>query len=512
LTLRAYGRAREWDLLGLAQAAAYRAAQIMDEHLDGRDEALRVAEQLAGEIGWSAAQEDGRAAIFLRDGQFTKALEIWRRLLPGWQPQSEFDLQAQFSCRDAAIAAARVGEWAEAADWFADARKRTGRGENPLYEAALLIDEGFARWKAGDSPAALSRLADGVAAIELLPPDETDERAYALRKRAGHTVMWIAAVSDGTPTGTFTEPPPAFGSSLNPVSGPRDPSTPHDIMWAQITEFEIAADLGDDVFRKTEARLVGSPYGLVRVSFGFTRVRHRLKYLQLDDLVEVAVALAEATEICRRYYSEGGLGNADPLPADATMPATSKLPADFVLSVLLSGMFALAARGKVTAELIEKWRTAGRQLSLVSATDWFDLAESLFVTGSVDARAIMYDGSLRWEGQVLATLHVATDDASRPTELLTAHVCWANTLPKLGTHFCPIDDVEHIVTSGWLRLCERPFLLRAPTLSVPELKRACASAAHGWRKVGEILSVGLQAVPAAVPESMRETVRRLVSV
>jgi hypothetical protein len=141
---------------------------------------LRVTEQLAGEIGWSAAQEDGRAAIFLRDGQFAKVLEIWRRLLPRWQPQSEFDLQAQFSCRDAAIAAARLGEWAEAADWLGDARKRTRRGENLLYEAALLIDEGYARWKAGDSPAALSLLADGVAAIELLPADDTDERAYVL--------------------------------------------------------------------------------------------------------------------------------------------------------------------------------------------------------------------------------------------------------------------------------------------------------------------------------------------
>jgi hypothetical protein len=512
LALRVFGKAREWELPGFAQAAAYRAAQIIDEHLDGRDEALRVANQLAGEIGWSPAQEDGLAAIYLRNGQLADALEIWRRLLPEWQPQSEFDLQAQYSCRDAAIAAAKLGGWGEAADWFADARERTGRGDNPLYEAALLIDEGYARWKAGDSSSALALLTDGVKAIEALPPDDADERAYALRKRAGHTIMWIAALSDDKETGTFTEPPPACCSSLNPVSGPRYPSTPHDTMWAQLTEFEVAADLGDDVFRKSEARLAGSPYGLVRVSFGFTRVRHRLKYLQLDNLVEVAVALAEATEICRRYYPEGGLGGADPLPEDATIPATSELPADFVLSVLVSGMFALAARGKITAKLIEKWRAAGRQLNLVSAvTEWFDLAEMLFVTNSVDAQTIMYDGSLRWQSQVLATLRVATDDASRPAELLTSHLCWANTLSKLGTHFCPINDIERIVTSGWSRLSDRPFLLRAPALSVPELKRACASAECGWRKVGEILSAGLQAVPAAVPESMRETVRRLAS-
>jgi tetratricopeptide (TPR) repeat protein len=145
LALRAYARAREWELPGLAQAAAYWAAKIIDEHLEGRDEALRIADRFAAEIGWSPVQEDGRAATLLRAGQFAEALEIWRRILPTWRPESELDLQQQFSCRDAAIAAERLGEWGEAADWLVDARRRTGEGANPKYVAALLIDEGFAR-------------------------------------------------------------------------------------------------------------------------------------------------------------------------------------------------------------------------------------------------------------------------------------------------------------------------------------------------------------------------------
>jgi hypothetical protein len=512
LSLRAYAKARDWELPGLAQATAYWAAQIIDEHLEGRDEALRVADQLAAEIGWSVAQEDGRAAIFLRDGQFAKALEIWRRILPGWQAQSEFDLQAQFSCRDAAIAAERLGEWAEAADWVAEASTRTGMGQNPLYEAALLIDEGYARWKAGDSPAALSRLADGLAAIELLPPDDADEGAYILRKKAGHTLMWMTAVTNGTPTGEFVEPPPACCSSLNPVSGPRLRSTPHDIMWAHLAEFELAADLGDKVFLEHEARLITSLYGLVRVSFGTVRVRHRLKHLKLDDLVEITVALADATEICRRYYRDGRLDGADPLPADAAMPTKSELSADLILPVLLGGMFALTARGAVTGDLIERWRASAIKLELSSAVmDWLDLAVSLFITHDVDARVAMRDPSLRPEGQTLATLRVATDDPSRPAELVTVHVRWANTLRDLGTSIFPTDDIERLVTAGWLRLTDLPFLLRTPSLAVPELRLACASTARGWRKVGEVLSAALHAVPATVPESMRETIRRLLS-
>ena len=139
LCMRAYSLGRRWELPGLTQAAACAAAQIVDEQFGGLEEALRLADQLAAEIGWSPAQEDGRAAILLRNGNFTSALDIWRRILPDWQAQSEFDLQQQYSCRDAAIAAGRLDRWGEAADWLAAARERTDKGANPIYEAALLI-------------------------------------------------------------------------------------------------------------------------------------------------------------------------------------------------------------------------------------------------------------------------------------------------------------------------------------------------------------------------------------
>jgi hypothetical protein len=77
--------------------------------------------------------------------------------------------------------------------------------------------------------------------------------------------------------------------------------------------------------------------------------------------------------------------------------------------------------------------------------DWIDLAQSLFIAGWVDGQTAMRDASLGWEGQVLATLRVATDDATRPAELLAAHICWVNTLRNIGKSFLPADDIEHLV-------------------------------------------------------------------
>jgi hypothetical protein len=124
---------------------------------------------------------------------------------------------------------------------------------------------------------------------------------------------------------------------------------------------------------------------------------------------------------------------------------------------------------------------------------------------------MLRDESLGWPGQVLAAISIALDDASHPAELMTAHICWANTFPRLNMSFFPIDDVEHLVSEAWLRIANRPFLLRMPSTTVPELQRACASDLRGWRKIGEVLLAAEYAIPAMVPDTMRQTIRKLIS-
>ena len=206
---RIYALARQSALPGLAQGAARAIARLTDENLNDPTEALRLADAMATEIGCSPGQDDGRASILLRKGDTADALAIWRELLPRWPPRGEFDLQQTFSHRHAAVAAARQGEWTEAADWLRKARTLADDVTQATYCAGLLVDEAFAHWKGGDNRAALNCLAEGLTAIDRLPTDAADENAYLLRKRAGYTIMWIANTTGGTPPKDLSEPPPA---------------------------------------------------------------------------------------------------------------------------------------------------------------------------------------------------------------------------------------------------------------------------------------------------------------
>jgi hypothetical protein len=179
-----------------------------------------------------------------------------------------------------------LGEWIESADQLRNARALAHEATQATYCAGLLVDEGFARWKGGDNRGALDCLVPGLVAVDRLASDDIDEGAYLLRKRAGHTMMWIASNAAGTPPKEFAEPPPAFCSGMEPVKEPRGPSTPSDAMWTHVLQFEFAAELGNEQFRAHETRLETLRFGIIRFTFDRLRLQYRLRNLVFDDFVE----------------------------------------------------------------------------------------------------------------------------------------------------------------------------------------------------------------------------------
>jgi hypothetical protein len=446
---RAYHLGRRCGLPGLAQGAARAIARITDENLNDAAEALRLADLMAAEIGWSLSQEDGRASILLRMGDAASALAIWRRILPSWRPEDEFDLRQTFSYRQAAIAAARLEEWKESADWLRGARELADDVDQATYCAGLLVDEGYARWKGGDYRFALDCLVEGLTAIDGLQSDDADENAYLLRKRAGHTVMWIANTASGTPPKGFSPPPPACCSNLEPVKEAKLPSTPSDAMWAHLLGFEFVAGLGDDLFRAYEARLQASQYGLIRFIFDQLRVQHRLRSMTFADFVEVVGDCAESFALCQLYYKENGLGATDPLPEDVAPPDRQQLDSELVFSAMLNAVFVLAARGVVTEQVLAMWTASAARAGLSAIlTPWLQFVAELFVRNTIDAEKALWDQSLEWHWQAVASIRVAIDSTTLPAELLTIHGYWANLLPKRANRLFALAEIEHLITNA----------------------------------------------------------------
>ncbi len=507
---RAYTLGRRCGLSGLAQSTARTIARITDEYLKDPVEALQLADAMGAEIGWSPGQKDGRAEILLRKGEALEALAIWRDLLPSWRPESEFDLQQTFSHRRAAIAAAQLHEWKEAADSLQSARDLADDMNQATYCAGLLVDEGYARWKGGDNDAALRCLVDGLGAIDRLPADDTDDDIFLLRKRAGHTLMWIANTSAGKPPAGFVAPPPACCSSSASVKEADLPSTPSDIMWLALLEFEFVARLGDTQFRAHEAHLKTSVYGMVRLSFNQLRLQRRLRSAVLNDLVEIVGDWAESFTLCRLYYKEDGFQATDPLPPSAISVDREQLDAELILCGMLNGIFVLAARDGVTEQILSLWKISAAQAGLSAALEpWLTFVGNLFIGKTVDTEKAIRDPQLSWPWQGAASVKVAIDCDTGPADLLTIHEYWTGGRMRAAIEPYVLPEVERLVTSSWQRLAARRFLLRTPMVTAPALLHACASASMGWCKISEVLVAACDAVPAKIPGEFRKKFRDL---
>ena len=506
---RAYRFGIRCDLLGLSQAAARGILRIVDENMGAPEQALRLADEMVDEIGQSLGQLDGRATILQRMGDDTGALAIWRQLLPAWKARDEFDLQPAFSHRQAAVSAANLDEWTEAVSWLRSARSLLSNDSSQAkYRAGLLIDEGYARWTIGDNQGALACLIDGLVAIDELPADDVDEAAYILRKRAGHTLMWISACTAGRPPQNFTAPPPACCSSLNPVKEKTEPSTPSDAMWVHLIEFELQAGLGDAQLRANEARLKASRYGVMRSAFNQLRLQHRLRTLELDDLVEVVRDWVGSVLLYRRYYS-GNAGAADALPlgADSDKP---EIDAELFLAGMLNALFAVAARQTFTNALLDRWLIAAEGAGLTEiAAPWLEFVTRLFVANDLNAETAMHEMSSSWPWQGAASIRIAIDSATRPAQLLVVHHHWTVMLRKTAGAVFTLSDVEELVIRAWTAVAEEGLFLRAPAVNGPLLLEACRGPETGWPKVGRILAAACDAVPATVPTAFRNQFRDL---
>jgi hypothetical protein len=223
--------------------------------------------------------------------------------------------------------------------------------------------------------------------------------------------------------------------------------------------------------------------------------KRRLRSLALNDFVEIVGDWTDSFTLCRRYYNENGIG-----PADI----------ELVFSGMLTAVFALAARGTMTEEMLDQWKASAVRAGLsVAVSSWLAFVQALFVDNTIGAEAAVRDASLAWSWQAVASIRVAVDIATRPAELLTVHSYWTNVLPQAAAGSVVLADIEHLVTSAWRRLSESRFLLHAPAITVPALLQACASVSSGWRKIGEVLTAACDAVPATVPSEFHERFREL---
>ena len=93
--------------------------------------------------------------------------------------------------------------------------------------------------------------------------------------------------------------------------------------------------------------------------------------------------------------------------------------------------------------------------------------------------------------------------------MLQCHGLMISQLLSIPNRKVVAEDLAQLISGSWSRLCERPFLLRNPRISVPAIKEAIGVGVGGWSKVRMALQAALQAVALPSDNAARRTIETM---
>ena len=252
---------RSWGDGTLSLQCAVAAATIHDAHLHEPEKALRVLSNAKQTFGDHPVLTRALAKHHHSRGEYGEALRLYRDVTANLVDGDSVD--AVFTLRAAAVAAAKYADWSLARDWFLRAWELAApldQIEREAIRIGLRSDAAVASFEAGDLRVALALIKETLLALSELDPLANLQGAYCHRI-VRHTILWLKSrvldqetLIQGQPItivpGTCSNPEPLEEIWELPLGD-------LDVAWYMLAEIEVTAGLNvgvrDELNRRTAA-------------------------------------------------------------------------------------------------------------------------------------------------------------------------------------------------------------------------------------------------------------------
>lgn len=294
---RIAARTKNWGIRSLTVQCHVARAVILDEYAKDQAAAFEALDEGIAALGDDIAFERERAKIHWRGGDYANALAIMRRIADVVGKESP--VERAFAMREAAISAAKTGDWAQAEAWFAEGQESAALRETEDMHAmsiGLRADAAIAAFHAGAPERMLRGLATAVSALNDLDPDATLRTAYCHRVVL-HAVLWAKSrfagrdiTVDGKPVGML----PGTCSNPEPLAAIREqPLGPIDIAWYMLAEAEVDANINIGIYTSLRQRLVKGPIPVCDVTLRDCLIAKDVRELDVAGFAEHLIPFIE---------------------------------------------------------------------------------------------------------------------------------------------------------------------------------------------------------------------------
>ncbi len=488
--------------------AIYRArAIVLKEYCDDRDGALASLEDGERAIGHQHLfLQEYRAKIYYLEERYDEALAIWREVLPALE--NDQNKGRIYVYRDAAMCAAAIGCWSEAADLFrrgsetarlppAELPPESKYRQDHTIEYSFKAERAFALWKAGERAGAVRELADIVGAYTTLPRGEENLQSLILYRRIGHAIGWMYLEMNGVQT--LAEPKPGYFTDREVGEGIKEALSKSSALtithlWYYLAKLEHKLLPGDSIFRQFESEWSKSPQPSLMLGYYDLRLRHSLGQLQVDRLIDDYL-----------IFSAGCNAHGDRQSEAAGLK-----------EVLFSALIRFLSEGRRREIPIARWREdIDNHTQLIEEVGkWLDFVHEHIDEEPQNLRTILTDPSAGGDHRLLAALLLTATTDLDPETLFYANAILIHH--DYGRHWQDAfaDGLASVISREWERIVDQQsFALRSPRLNGPAILSACRDVSRrGMRKAATILLSANDAVQisidGAILGKLRETAER----
>lgn len=344
-------KTKDWGIPALTIQCWIARAVVLDEYLNAGDSALEILDQAIAIFGIGALLLRAKAKIFWRREDHTKALDILRSIAD--KVGEGNSIERAFALREAAISAAKCGDWKQAQAWFVDARDAalsSPSDDMRCMAIGLGADAAVAAMMERDTASALRGLANALAEVAVIDPEKSLRAAY-LHRVVRHTVLWMQSkiyknvvMISGEPIGIV----PGSCSNPEPSSSIQDiPLASLDLAWYMLAETEIVAGVEVGIADSLYSHLTGGKIPMFEISLRARRMWSAIEASDgnrvgrnfrdyLDTMVFVAI---EGASLLSDFDISAPTRGEIP-KSDLVGSAVEQLASDAILSFGLRAVFA----------------------------------------------------------------------------------------------------------------------------------------------------------------------------
>lgn len=460
-------RARDVDYLA---AAAYQAkAIILKEHAEGSGDAIEVINEGVRQLGYPhPALQDYLAKIYMLDGRYAGAIEVWRQI-----PPEDEDRQTSvriFSHHDALTCAGRLSDWRGVMEFALQGEKVARRlcHLGDVIAVGFLAEHALAVWNSGGAQQGLDAFAEVAGEMMSLPDPSDDLKSYTLLMRINYAIKWLGGVIGADERGA--EPRPGLFSDFKNQEIKREKEFPR-----------------------------GLAVPLLQVQIAQLRLKHSLRSLSIGPLIsEYAKLSAHSKEAAGRLNA----------------PITESFDFSMIYPLVFAALVNWLGNNKPFTLPMDRWREDAISNGLLDTNlkDYLD-----FVGRSIDEEDSLLRNTLNEpdeaaERRLTASLVLSHRNSLTPEDRFVANI---NLILTANAYTTWREETEGIVgkliTDGWKAVIEQQrFLLSAPSLTVPSIMSAIQdNAASGLKKAARILLAVQSAVNVRFPPEVIDRMSEL---